>query len=114
MRCVSASSAKPSRTIARLSPVIGARSATVPMAAIAARSVAAAPAARQQRGCQLVGQAGAGQVRIGIGAVRADADRPPLPRAAGPRREVVIGHDDVHAQAARDATSATFPTRSRR
>ena len=108
-RRVSASSASPSRTIARLSPVIGARSATVPMAATAARSLAASAAARQQRGGELVRQAGAGQVGIGIGAVgpmRVDHRHRPRQVAGG---QVVIGHDHVHARGSRAcSTSATF------
>ena len=100
-RCVSASSASPRRTIARLSPVIGARSATVPMAAMRSQVPRHRTAARQQGGRQLVGQAGAGQVRIGIGAIGPMRIHHRHRARQGPGRQVVIGDDHVQAQAAR-------------
>ena len=98
---VTASSSRPSRTMARLSPVIGAMSAIVPIAATPAEVGGRLPAAREQRGCQLEGEAGAGQVGIGVGAVgtvRIDHRHRERQRAG---RQVVVRDDDLHPEAAR-------------
>ena len=57
--------------------------------------------ARQQRGRELVGQAGAGQVWIGIGAIGPMRIHHRHGARQGPGRQVVIGHDHVQSQAAR-------------
>ena len=68
-RRVAASCRTPAATIVRDSPVMGARSAMVPMAARAARSVGHQPATRKQRRGQAEREAGSGQVLVGIAAV---------------------------------------------